>query len=112
LSPRAGPFRQAGPRQDYRVPVILEIPTAAVRFENPGDMNQGQCQVLGLVRDAHNNLMMRFGGPTQFKATSGEYDVLKAGDISFLESLQLPAGSSYSFEVLVKDLLTGKIRRG
>ena len=109
---RAGAFRQAGPRPEYRVPVILEIPTAAVRFEKRGDMNQAQFQVLGLVRDAHNNLMMRFGGPTQFKATSAEYDVLKAGDISFLESLQLPAGSSYSFEVLVKDMLTGKVARG
>src|SRR2546425_873452 len=104
---RAGAFRQAGPRPEYRVPVILEIPTAAVRFEKRGDMNQAQFQVLGLVRDAHNNLMMRFGGPTQFKSTSAEYDVLKAGDISFLESLQLPALRPYSVEV---SLLQGERR--
>lgn len=109
---RAGAFREAGPRPEYRVPVILEIPTAAVGFEKRGDMNQARLQILGLVRDAHNNMMMLFGGPTQFSATNAEYDVLKAGDISFLESLKLPAGSFYSFEVLVKDLLTGKVARG
>jgi hypothetical protein len=107
---RAGAFREPG--QEYRVPVILEIPAAEVRFEKTGDMNQARFQILGLVRDVHNNLLMRFGGRTQFNTTSAEYDVLKTGNISFLQTLHLPAGSSYSFEVLVKDLLSGKVSRG
>ncbi len=107
---RAGAFREAG--SEYRVPVIIEIPSAAVRFEKRGEVNQARLQILGLVRDIHNNVLMRFGGPTQFKATSAEYEVLKAGDISFVQTLDLPSGSPYSFEVLVKDLLSGKVSRG
>src|SRR5207247_11289576 len=107
---RAGAFREPG--QDYRVPVIIEIPTAALRFEKNGDMNRALFQIFGLVRDVHNNLLMRFGGRTQFNATNAEHEVLKAGNMSFLETLHLPAGNSYSFEVLVKDLQSGKVSRG
>jgi len=107
---RAGAFREPG--QDYRVPLIIEIPTAAVRFEKNGDLNRALFQIFGLVRDVHNNLLMRFGGRTQFNATNAEHEVLKAGNMSFLETLHLPAGNSYSFEVLVKDLQSGKVSRG
>jgi VWFA-related protein len=107
---RAGAFREAG--KDYRVPVILEIPTSAVRFEKNGAVEQARFEIIGLVRDAHETLLMRFGGRTQFNASSAEYDALKAGNISFLETLHLPEGSSYSFEVLVKDELSGKVSRG
>jgi VWFA-related protein len=107
---RAGAFRE--PQKDYRVPVILEIPAAAVQFEKNGENQRARLQILGLVRDAHNNLLMRFGGNTQFNATSAEYEVLKPGNISFVNTLHLPAGGSYSFEVLVKDLLSGRVARG
>jgi VWFA-related protein len=107
---RAGAFREPG--KEYRVPVVLEIPTPAVRFEKNGDMNRARFDILGLVRDAGNNLVMRFGGHTQFNATNAEYNALKPGNISFLETLHLPEGSSYSFEVLVKDMLSGKVSRG
>jgi VWFA-related protein len=107
---RAGAFRRADAQ--YRVPVILEIPTAEVRFEKHGDVNEARFQILGLVRDVHNNLLMRFGGPTQFKATDAEYEALKTGDISFVQTLNLPSGSPYSFEVLVKDSLSGKVSHG
>jgi VWFA-related protein len=107
---RAGAFRETG--TDYRVPVILEIPTAEVRFEKHGDINQARFQILGLVRDTRNTLTTRFGGRTQLTATNAEYQVLSAGNLSFLETLYLPEGSAYSFEVLVKDLLSGKVLHG
>lgn len=104
---RAGAFREAGP--ESRVPVILEIPTSDVQFEKRGDAHQARFQILGLVRDSHNEVIKRFGGPTQLNATSAEYDVLKPGTISFLEMLQLATGSPYSFEVAIKDQLSGKV---
>jgi VWFA-related protein len=107
---RAGAFRRAD--AEYRVPVILEIPTAEVRFDKHGDVNEARFQILGMVRDVHNNLLMRFGGPTQFKATGAEYEALKTGDISFVQTLNLPGGSPYSFEVFVKDSLSGKVSHG
>lgn len=107
---RAGAFRKAG--KEYRVPVILEFPTSEVKFEKHGDVNEARFQILGLVRDVHNNLVMRFGGPTQFKATNAEYEKLQTGDISFVQVLNLPAGNPYSFEVFVKDSLSGKVSHG
>ena len=107
---RAGAFRATG--AEYRVPVILEIPTAEVRLEKRGDVNQARFQILGLVRDVHNNLLMRFGGPTQFRATTAEYEALKTGGISFVQTLNLPGGIPYSFEVFVKDLVSEKVSHG
>src|SRR5207248_6094237 len=82
---RAGAFREPG--KDYRVPVILEIPTAAVTFEKNGAANQARFQILGLVRDERNNLLMRFGGITQFNATAAEYAALQPGNLSFVNNL-------------------------
>ncbi len=107
---RAGAFRQPG--STYRVPVILEIPTSSVQFEKTGAGNAARFEIVGLVRDVRNNLVMRFGGRSQFSATGAEYEALKSGNISFLNALYLPSGESYSFEVLVKDLLSGKVSRG
>ena len=106
---RAGAFREPG--SDYRVPVILEIPTTAVRFERSGEVNRAVLRIVGLVRDAHNNAILRFGGDTHFDATDAEYKALKPGNISFLNTLHLPAGGSYSFEVFIKDLLSGNVCR-
>lgn len=106
---RAGAFREAG--LEYQVPVIMEIPSAAVRFEKREEKNEARLRILGVVRDVHNNMVMRFGGPTQFKATNAEYETLKAGDVSFVQTLHLSSGSPYSFEVLVKDMLSGKVSR-
>lgn len=107
---RAGAFREQG--REYRVPVVLEIPTSEVQFEKHGDVNEARFQIVGLVRDIRNALLMRFGGRTQLTATAAEYDALKIGNISFLEMLRLPAGRPYSFEVFVKDLVSGRVSRG
>jgi hypothetical protein len=107
---RAGAFRETDGK--YRVPVVIEVPTAAVQFEKAADTDRARFEILGLVRSPNGELLMRFGGRTQFTANRAEYEALKAGSISFLNTLQLPAGAAYSFEVLVKDLLSGKVARG
>lgn len=106
---RAAAFRDSA--KNYRVPVILETPTSAVAFEKRGDFYQAQFQIVGLVRDIRGRMLTRIGGRTQFRATPAEYEILKPGTISFLQMLDLPGGDSYSFEILVKDLLAGKIGR-
>lgn len=54
--------------------------------------------------------MSRFGSPMNLHATEGEYAVLKPGSLSFLNTLELPPGA-YSFEVMVRDLSSGKLSR-
>jgi VWFA-related protein len=106
---RAGAFRDS--RNSYRIPVVLEAPTSAIGFEKRAGSYQAQFHIVGLVRDMRGRLLTRFGGRTQFTATPAEYETLKPGTISFLQVLNLPGGESYSFEVLVKDLLSGKVGR-
>lgn len=106
---RAGAFRDSG--KSYRIPVVVEAPTAAIGFEKRGGSYQAQFHIVGLVRDMRGRLLTRFGGRTQFSATPAEYEALKPGTISFLQMLYLPGGESYSFEVLVKDLLSGRVGR-
>jgi len=104
---RVGGF-QEGVSQ-YRVPVILEIPTQSIRFEHNNGKNSARVQVIGFVRDRTGNLVKRFGGPIQLEFGDPEYDTLKPGTVSFVNHVQLPAGSDYSFELLVKDLLSGMV---
>jgi hypothetical protein len=61
------------------------------------------------VRDRTGNLLKRFGGPIQLEFGDSEYDTLKPGTVSFVNHIQLPAGSDYSFELLVKDMLSGLV---
>jgi VWFA-related protein len=104
---RVGGFQDASSR--YRVPVILEIPTQSIRFEHNNGKYSGRIQLVGLVRDRAGNLVRRFGGPIQLEFGDQDYNVLKPGTVSFVNHIQLPAGSDYSFELLVKDLLSGMV---
>jgi len=104
---RVGGFQEAN--ENYRVPVILELPSASVRFDNNQGRKLAKLLIVGLVRDHAGNLVKRFGGPVQVDVTAAEYDILKAGTVSFVNHVQLPAGRDYTFDVSVKDLLSGSV---
>jgi VWFA-related protein len=93
----------------YRVPVILEIPSASIRFSSNQGKQSARLFIMGLVRDRTGNLITRFGGPVRVDLTDAEHKVLSAGSVSFVNHIRLAAGSDYSFEVLVKDLLSGMV---
>lgn len=93
----------------YRVPVILEIPSASIRFSSNQGKQSARLFIMGLVRDRAGNLITRFGGPVRVDLTEAEHKVLSAGSVSFVNHIRLAAGSDYSFEVLVKDLLSGMV---
>ncbi|MBI1984210.1 MAG: VWA domain-containing protein [Acidobacteria bacterium] len=105
---RAGAFQDAG--QQYRVPLILEIPTKAIKFEKKQGRLTANLQLMGLVRTGAGEFVRRFGGPLNLHATQAEYDMLEPGSVSFLNTLELPPGI-YSFEVMVRDLSSGKSSR-
>jgi len=93
----------------YRVPVILDIPTQSIRFEQNNGKHSARVTVIGLVRDRAGSLVKRFGGPIQLEFGDPEYNTLKPGTVSFVNHIQLPAGTEYSFELLVKDMLSGMV---
>lgn len=105
---RTAAFRAEG--RQYRVPVILEVPTTAVEFVKDQRRFTANLQVIGVVRDGTGGFVTRFGSPMNLHATEGEYQVLKPGSLSFLNFLELPPGA-YSFEVLLRDVTSGKLAR-
>ena len=104
---RVGGFQQ-GPTR-YRIPVVVEIPSAAIRFDANKGKHSARLQVLGLVRDSAGNFVTRFGDPVQMDLSDSEYVALKAATVRFVNQVQLRAGGDYSIEVLVKDLLSGAV---
>ena len=101
---RTASFREEKDR--YRVPVVLEIPTKALKFEKAGNGNATRFQVVGIVRDARHNPVARFGGQRQFTASDNEYRALLPGSLSLLEIVSLSPGN-YSVFVAAKDLASG-----
>lgn len=104
---RVGGFQEGN--REYRVPVILEIPSTSVRFDRNQDKLFARLAIIGLVRDRAGNLLRRFGGPVTVDLTEAEYNILKTGSVSFVNHIRLAAGNEYSVEVLVKDLLSGVV---
>ena len=98
---RAAVFREEQNR--YRVPVIIEIPAKALKFEKADNGNRTRLHIVGIVRDSGRNLVARFGGIRQFSATDTEYRTLLPGAVSFLDSVVLPPGD-FSILVAVEDL--------
>lgn len=104
---RVAGFQESASR--YRVPVILDIPTQSIRFEHSNGKHSARVTVIGFVRDRAGNLVKRFGGPIQLEFGDPEYNTLKPGTVSFVNHIQLPAGPDYSFELFVKDMLSGMV---
>jgi len=104
---RVGGFQEG--KEQYRVPVILEIPSKSLRFEVNQGKRSARLVILGLVRDRAGALVKRFGGPVQVEVTESEFGVLKAGSVSFVNHIRVPAGADYSFEVYVKDSASGMV---
>jgi VWFA-related protein len=101
---RAGGFREEG--NLYRVPVVLEMPTRSIRFEQSGKFSVARLQIIGLVRDIERNPVARFGRQVQYSASEADYKILEPGNVSLLDSVELAPGN-YTYEVTVKDLASG-----
>jgi VWFA-related protein len=97
-----------GSRQ-YLVPVILEIGSESLSFDNKEGKRSAVLLIIGLVRDQAGNIARRFGGTVPVRVSEAEYDVLKRGTVSFVNHIQLPADNYVSVEVLVKDLGSGML---
>src|SRR5262249_58543395 len=106
---RAGGFQEG--KNEYRVPVAIEVPYASIRFDANKGTHSARLLVLGIVRDPAGNLVRRFGSPVQMNLTDGQYNNVRAGTISLTNQVRLPIGD-YSVEVFVKDELSSNTSSG
>jgi VWFA-related protein len=92
----------------YTVPLSFEIPPAAVQFEQKGEKQRMQLEVVGVIRGPDNDKSLsRLGGTFAVELTKQQYQAILNDKIFYRQDMQLEAGD-YTVDLVVKDALSGK----
>lgn len=95
-------------RDLYTVPVSVELPPAAVQFERRGDRQRMHLDVLGLVKEGPGRVLSRLGGTFDVTLTEEQYRSILNNNIFYRQDVALAPGD-YTFELVVRDRLSGKV---
>ena len=101
-----GPFRT---REGlYTVPLAIEVPPSAVKFERKGDKHSMQLEVLGVLKATPERMLSRLGGNFDVIVSANDYNQILNNNIFYRQDLQLTSGD-YTIDVIVRDKQSGKI---
>jgi hypothetical protein len=100
------PFRFKG--ESYVVPLSLEVPPGAVKFDRKGDKQVVQFDVVGVIREAPGKIVARLGGGFNIPLTAEQYESIQQNSIFFRQDMELSPGA-YSVEIVFRDRLSGKV---
>jgi len=92
----------------YTVPLAIEVPPSAVKFERKGDKNSMQLEVLGVLKTTSDRALSRLGGNFDVNLSADDYNQILNNNIFYRQDLQLTSGD-YTLEVIVRDKQSGKI---
>ena len=92
----------------YTVPLAIEIPPAAVKFDRKGDKQSMQLEVLGVVKATPDRMLSRLGGNFDVSLSATDYSQIVNNNIFYRQDLQLTAGD-YTIDLIVRDKLSGKV---
>jgi len=93
----------------YTVPIALEIPPEAVKFQPKGDRQQLDLDVFGVVRRQEDKqIISRLGGKFEIGLTAPQYEAILHNKIFYRQDMELAAGA-YVVELFVQDRLSGKM---
>jgi VWFA-related protein len=107
LSVELTPFRSG--QGLYTVPVSIELPPAAVKFERKGDKQRMHLDFLGVVREGTGSrVLSRLGGSFDVALTDEQYRTVTANNIFYRQDMALAPGD-YTVELVVRDGLSGKV---
>jgi VWFA-related protein len=99
------PFRFRG--ESYIVPLSLEVPPTAVRFDRKGDKQVARFDVLGAVRDGTGKVIARLGGGFNIGMTNEQYQGILQNNIFVRQDMELAPGA-YDIELVFRDRLSEK----
>jgi VWFA-related protein len=91
----------------YTVPLAIELPPAAVKFDRKGDKRSMQLEVLGVLKATPDRVLSRLGGNFDVNLSADDYDSIVNNNIFYRQDLQLAAGD-YTLDLIVRDKLSGK----
>ncbi len=92
----------------YTVPLAIEIPPSAVRFERKGDKQSMQLEVLGVLKATPDRMLSRLGGNFAVNLSATDYNEIFNNNIFYRQDLQLTSGD-YTIDLIVQDKQSGKI---
>jgi VWFA-related protein len=91
----------------YIVPVAIELPPAAVKFDQKGDKRTLQLEVLGVLKATPDKVLSRLGGNFDVNVAAADYSLIQSNNIFYRQDLQLAPGD-YTIDLVVRDKLSGK----
>ena len=91
----------------FTVPVALELPPAAVKFERKGDKRLMQLEVLGVLKATPEKIISRLGGNFDVNLTDADYQAIVSNNIFYRQDMVLAPGD-YTLDLIVRDRLSGK----
>ena len=91
----------------YTVPLAIELPPSAVKFERKGDKHLMQLEVLGVLKASPERMLSRLGGNFDVNLSENDYKRILTNSIFYRQDLQLASGE-YTLDLIVKDRLSGK----
>ena len=90
----------------YTVPLALELPPSAVKFERKADKRSMQLEVLGVLKAADKTLS-RLGGNFDVNLSDTDYQTIVNNNIYYRQDMVLAPGE-YTLDVIVRDKQSGK----
>ena len=92
----------------YTVPLAIELPPAAVKFERKGEKRSLQLEVLGVLKTGSERVISRLGGNFDVNLNNDDYNQILNNNIFYRQDLQLMSGE-YTLDLIVRDRQSGKI---
>ena len=90
----------------YTVPLALELPPSAVKFERKADKRSMQLEVLGVLKAGEKNLS-RLGGNFDVNLSDTDYESIVNNNIFYRQDMVLAPGE-YTLDLIVRDKQSGK----
>src|SRR5678815_4848450 len=90
----------------YTVPLAIELPPSAVKFERKGDKQSMQLEVLGVLKATPERMLSRLGGNFDVSLSADDYNQILNNNIFYRQDLELTSGD-YTIDLIVRDKQSG-----
>jgi len=92
----------------YNIPLAIEIPPSAVKFDRKGEKQTMQLEVLGVVKAGADRMLSKLGGNFDVNLSASDYNQIVNNNIFYRQDLQLTSGE-YTIDLIVRDKQSGKV---
>jgi len=92
----------------YTVPLAIEVPPSAVKFERKADKQSMQLEVLGVLKATPERMLSRLGGNFDVSLSADDYNQILNNNIFYRQDLELTSGE-YTIDLIVRDKQSGKV---